>query len=272
MVKLLKYLPLNWISLLCGRLVHLRLPPPWRKWSISLFVFFYKINQEEAEKPLDQYQSIGDFFVRRLKPKARPVEEGEALHPADSLLTAVGRIQRGKIFQVKHWPYSVEEILSKQHQSDYKQSEEINKEIQGLENGFFATYYLCPADYHRVHSPVTGEIKEVRKIPGRLWPVHQSSVNAVENLFAVNERVVVRIQTQRGTVWCVFVGALNVGKIEMIYASSSIKAGDELGLFRMGSTFVVFYPKTFEDDLRPDVFLSWQGKKVRVNTSVSRCP
>lgn len=249
---ILYFLPKKMLSYWVGRLMHLKLPKPLALWSIKTFAKAYHINTEEAEKPLDQYESIGDFFVRHLKNGRRPLAEGPVVHPADSRIAQIGEIRDGKCIQAKDRTYSVAELCG-----DY----ELAKKY---EDGLFVTYYLCPTDYHRVHSPVDGHIRKLRHIPGHLWPVNNWSTENIENLFAVNERVILDIQARVADCLMVFVGATNVGQIrvefdpeiitnvtgdqeprEKLYQPPiEIKRGQELGAFYMGSTIVMIYPKT----------------------------
>ena len=257
--------------------MHIQLPGPLKLWSVQVFAWIYSIDVEEAEKPLEEYRSIGDFFVRKLKPGRRPLALARMLHPADSRINAIGSIAKEKIYQVKSHPYSVEDILGNA------------KRAHDLEGGIFATYYLCPTDYHRVHAPVSGKIISVEHIPGRLWPVFQKSLELIPNLFANNERMIVNIDTEIGLVSVVFVGALNVGKIELAFdvefysqvfglsqkrvrdysPSIDIKAGEELGLFRMGSTVVVFYPRTYCSFVDEAKLTNFVDKKVQVGQALS---
>ena len=249
--------PKNLLSYLVGLLVHIPLPAPLSTWSVQIFASYYNINMEEAEHPIENFRSIGELFTRRLKPGVRPVSHEEIVHPADSELTTRGFIENETMLQAKGKTYSVSEFLNvegtigKQH-------------LNFFQGGAYFTYYLCPTDYHRVHSPVSGKILSVIHIPGALWPVNDWSVNRIERLFAINERVVVWIETQMGPVAVVFVGATNVGKMTMSFDSEvvtnrflqgqrfkekrygqpiEIQKGEELGTFHMGSTVVVLYPK-----------------------------
>jgi phosphatidylserine decarboxylase len=149
MSSITRYLPKNHLSFLMGKLAHLDLPQFIWTPVIKLFSNFYKINLDEAEKPVSEYTSLGDFFIRRLKAGARPVGLEWALHPADSVITQLHRIQDGNLIQAKNKYYKVNDFLH--------DSEGMNK----YNNGFFVTYYLCPTDYHRVHSPVDGIITKV---------------------------------------------------------------------------------------------------------------
>jgi len=275
MLWLLKYLPQNYVSTFVGHLMHTRLPGPLRVLSIRIFAGLYKINVDEAEKPVNAYGSIGDFFIRKLKPGVRPIAAGKILHPADAVINALGAIKQGKILQAKQKPYSVEKILG----SFIRTTE--------LADGFFVTYYLCPTDYHRVHSPVTGKILSAEHVPGRLWPVYQKSVDTIDELFGVNERIILTILTEEGLVSLVFVGAMNVGRIELAFdaefysqvpglserrlkkyeQSILVSAGQELGLFRMGSTVVMFYPKSYHSLVSPAQLQNNLGKAVKYGSS-----
>ncbi len=276
MLWLLKYLPQNYLSTLTGHLMHWQLPGALRSLSVRVFANMYSINIDEAEKPLKEYLSIGDFFVRRLKPSVRPLAAARVVNPADAVVNAAGSITDGKMLQVKHRPYSVAQILTSPQRA------------KDLEGGFFATYYLCPTDYHRVHSPVSGKITSVDHVPGKLWPVYKKSVEGIADLFAVNERMVVSIETDLGLVSVVFVGAMNVGKIELAFDSHfqsqmpdidekrsknytppiAIKAGDELGLFRMGSTVVVFYPKSYSQEISLSRLQALVGQATKVRAAL----
>lgn len=247
----LKILPKNALSRLVGRLVTLPLPGPLRGWSIRLFASLYHIQLHEAEKPVEEYASIGDFFVRRLKDGARPVGNGPYVHPADARITQVETLQGGDRAWVKGQFQSVAQLLANDQFGLGDDPE--------FAQGTFLTYYLCPTDYHRVHSPVRGRIEEVRHIPGQLWPVNERSVREIPGLFAVNERVAIRLQSAWGPVWVILVGATNVGKITLAFDSGIVsnrsgvlkplrkhyspalpqELGQELGQFNMGSTVVV---------------------------------
>lgn len=251
MLWLLRFLPRKLLSRWTGAFVHWRGPAIWARVSVSFFAKYYSINVGEAEKPLGQYPSIGDFFIRRLKPGVRPIAGGPAVHPADSRISQSGVIEQGNLIQAKGKKYTARELLV---DNDWKDK---------FEEGYFITYYLCPTDYHRVHSPVNGMIRKVTYVPGDLWPVNEGSVEGIDKLFCVNERVIVEIASDDGAVAVVFVGATNVGSIALSFDSTilgnagrpfteraynppkEIKKGDELGMFRMGSTVVMLYSGTF---------------------------
>jgi len=272
MASITRFLPKNHLSYFVGLLVHIPLPRFLNNFIIANFAKAYKIDLSEAEFPIENYRSLGDFFVRKLKPGLRPVGTTWALHPADSVITQAAVMKEGKLIQAKNKTYSVESFT------------QDAKALEKWKEGHFLTYYLCPTDYHRVHSPVTGEIVRVVYIPGALWPVNSWSTDNIHELFSINERVLVEIQTERGLVGVMFVGATNVGQIilsfdpeirgnqllsqaivEKSYARLPIQKGEELGQFRMGSTIVMLYSKdTLSKDLQVEKFLNQQ---VRVNSS-----
>jgi phosphatidylserine decarboxylase len=245
-------LPKNEMSHFIGRLVHQRLPLPVSRMSVSAFAKYYNINMQEAEHPISHYKSIGELFTRRLKSGVRPIASDAVVHPADAQITEAGVIDQMTLVQAKGKTYTVPELLkSTHHAADF-------------EGGSFFTYYLCPTDYHRVHSPVDGEILWSCHVPGQLWPVNAWSVNKIENLFAVNERIAVIIQTPKGKAALVMVAATNVGNMSMSFDDSlstrlrhaerqvrertyspqiPIKRGEEIGIFHMGSTVVMLYEK-----------------------------
>lgn len=273
MASITRFLPKNHLSYIVGLLVHIKLPGFLNRLIIANFAKAYRINLDEAELYYGQYPSLGEFFVRKLKPGIRPVGSSWALHPADSVITQAAQMTDGKLIQAKGKTYSVESFTKDP------------KALEKYSNGTFLTYYLCPTDYHRVHSPVTGEIKRAVHIPGALWPVNSWSTDNVHELFSVNERVLVEIQTDRGLVGVMFVGATNVGQIilsfdaeiignqllsgavkERVYTGLQINKGDELGMFRMGSTIVMLYAP---DTLKNVQLENYLGKAVKVNSDFS---
>jgi len=265
---LLYLVPKNILSHYVGKLVHIRLPEPLGSWSVRTFASYYKIRLQEAERPVAEYKSIGELFTRFLKPGLRSIGDAKIVHPADSRISQTAKIKDGFCIQAKNKNYSIH---------DFSQDPEAMKKWG---DGRFATYYLCPTDYHRVHSPVSGKITQVTYVPGALWPVNEWSTTNIDKLFAVNERVCIEIETDLGPVLLVMVGATNVGKMtlafdkELItnqfhqstqrktYQALSIKKGDEVGVFHMGSTVVMLYPASFEEftqKLRPGTVLMGQN-------------
>lgn len=273
MSAITRILPKRRLSRWIGHFMHWQGPTWWAQASIRAFAWLYNINLDEAEKPYTEYKSIGDFFVRRLKLGTRPLGSGWAVHPADSRITQASAIDDGTLIQAKGITYKLQ---------DFTQDPDSEKKWAG---GFFMTYYLCPTDYHRVHSPVDGAITDVRYMPGQLWPVNEWSTTNIKDLFVVNERVLVEIQTDLGAVGVVFVGATNVGHIALSFDDSirgnqkgphifkhkeytpevPVHKGSELGMFHMGSTVVMLYPPGFRQKYEKTLKL---GPVVKVNASL----
>lgn len=246
---ILKNLPKPLVSRLVGKFVSLRIPILGSLLARA-FAWHFKINLNEAEKPWWEYPSIQDLFTRKLKLSCRSIAPGALVHPADSRMTANGKIERQQLLQAKGKSYTLRDFTLDQNC------------VSKWEGGYYITYYLCPTDYHRVHSPVDGEIVSVRHIVGDLWPVNDWSVATVNELFVVNERVNIEIRTAMGPVLLSMVGATNVGQISLNFDTSirsnvqahqksqykeynpplKIYKGDEVGTFHMGSTVVMLYP------------------------------
>lgn len=274
---LLYLLPKNWLSRLMGKFVRLRFPRPISQLLIRTFAKTYQINLLETEHPIESYPSVGDFFIRKLKSSARPLGTEGVLHPADSVVNESGPITNGRLIQAKGRDYSLTDFVgSTAVASNYK-------------DGSFATYYLCPTDYHRVHSPVDGYIKRVVHIPGHLWPVNDWSTKNIKDLFSVNERVIIEIESAYGMIAVVFVGATNVGEISLSFwpefrsniggpvrertfdREVMLSKGDELGIFHMGSTVVLlFSPQILNNQpVLADSIARLKNRRVRVRSNIS---
>lgn len=239
MLTLLKFLPRRLLSRVVGILAGLTAPQFLIKPIMSWFVKKYQINMDEAEKTFDEYKSLNQLFTRRLKAGIRPISSSYFVHPADSRITQFGRIENDTLIQAKGLHYKLSEFLGSPEKA------------QKYEGGVFIVYYLCPTDYHRVHAAVEGTLKEIKKLGLDLWPVNDQSVATIPSLFIANERVVVTINSQLGPVETVFVGATNVGSIEIYKkVSDFIQKGEELGVFQMGSTVVMIYPKSAKIELK----------------------
>lgn len=269
---LMPLLPKNDLSHAVGKFVHKPLPGALGRKSVEWFAKYYNINLDEAEHPIAHYKTIGDLFIRKLKAGVRPVGEG-VVHCADAMINEAGPIKDLTLIQAKGRLYTVNELLGDGPYASV------------FEGGAFATYYLCPTDYHRVHSPVDGEILWLNHLPGKMWPVNDWSVNSIENLFGINERVALVIQTPKGKVALVMVAATNVGNMSMTVDETvstkyrpknrkptqksyspalPIKRGDEVGIFHMGSTVVML----FEKGVLPVDPISLKNKVTRMGASV----
>jgi phosphatidylserine decarboxylase len=255
-------IPQHLLSLTMHRLANSRIT--WfKKAFIHFIVSRYKVNvSEAAEIDLSTYSSFNAFFTRALRSGIRPIAEGDNImtSPVDGAISQIGSIDSGRIIQAKGRDYSVIELLGG--------DEEL---AQQFGEGQFATIYLSPKDYHRIHMPLAGKLKMMRYIPGRLFSVNPRTARAVPALFARNERVVTVFETAQGPLVMVLVGAIFVGSMETVWAGKitppytkdiknwhydaeniQLEKGQEMGRFNMGSTVVLLLPKTmtsFKSDI-----------------------
>lgn len=246
-------LPHHLLSRLIGRLAECE--TTWFKNRlIAWFVKRYQVNMSEAQlEDPSAYKHFNDFFTRALKPDARPLDDSEkaVLSPADGVVSQVGSIEHGRIFQAKGHSFSLVELLG----GDAERATPFM-------GGNFSTVYLSPKDYHRVHMPLTGILREMVYIPGRLFSVNHTTAENVPELFARNERVACIFDTEHGPMAVVLVGAMIVASIETVWAGMitpplrelrsydysqaarqpvTLEKGVELGRFKLGSTAVVLF-------------------------------
>lgn len=266
-------LPQHAISRLVGKLANCR--NPWAKdLFIRRFIHTYGVDMQQAHEPdPSAYACFNDFFTRALKSDARPIGEG-LVSPADGNLSRFGGIHHGFLAQAKGQNYSLNALLG----GDPARAD-------AFENGSFATVYLSPKDYHRVHMPLTGTLREMTYVPGRLFSVNQATANYVPGLFARNERLVCIFDTQHGPLAMVLVGAMIVAAIETTWAGQItplngqvqttrftdapivIEKGQEMGRFKLGSTVVMCMgQKTAFGDFDP------QGNPISMGQTLGAFP
>jgi len=240
-------LPQHLLSRCVGLLANCRWH--WFKtWAIKRLIRKYHVDlNEAASENLADYPTFNAFFTRQLKPHLRPIASGDkvVVSPADSIVSQVGQIKDGLIFQAKNFYYSVESLLTNYVTDDFS-------------GGHFATFYLAPRNYHRVHMPVAGILRETVYVPGNLFSVNQLTTDSVPNLFARNERLVCIFDTEFGRMAVVLVGAMLVGQIRAVwpqdfhpkkilhktdFVNINLAKGAELGHFLMGSTAIVLFDK-----------------------------
>jgi len=244
-------IPKHLISRLVGRLAAAK--THWIKQGfINWFAAKYQVNMAEAAiEDLNQYACFNDFFTRALKPDARPIDrQFDIMCPVDGEVSQLGPIAQDSIFQAKGHDYSLARLLGDEH---------VSKDFQ---DGHFATLYLSPKDYHRIHCPVDATLTGMTYIPGDLFSVNQVTARTIPNLFARNERLVVYLKTEHGPLAMVFVGATIVASIETVWSgvvtppvgpsihhwsytdqNIAFKQNDELGRFRLGSTVIMVAPE-----------------------------
>lgn len=246
-------LPQHALSRLVGWLARSEIP--WIKTTfINVFIKRFQVDLSEAQiEDADRFETFNAFFTRALKDGARPIAEGaERLAcPADGTVSQLGKLRGGDLFQAKGHHYSLFELLG----GDGALATEFA-------NGHFATIYLSPKDYHRVHMPYGGTLRETRYVPGRLFSVNTVTTEAVPRLFARNERLVCIFDTAAGPMAVVLVGAMIVAGIETVFAGQvtpqpkaitrtdyrdpqpvRLEKGDELGRFLLGSTVILVFPE-----------------------------
>ncbi len=211
---------------------------------IPKFAKVYGIRIEDAEKPVDEYESLNDFFTRRLKPGLRPVDQNEnaLVSPVDAVITGMGTVRDGLIVNVKGQDYTIEALLNQ------------SPRTLNYTDGFYFVLYLSPSDYHRIHAPVTGKIIETEHVHGKVYPVNRFGLRHMRGVLSRNERLITYIQHDKGEVAVVKVGAMNVSSIRYVEpVPGRIARGGELAYFEFGSTVVLLTENgTFDcrDDLR----------------------
>lgn len=221
---------------------------------IRWFVGRYGVDMAEAAEPnITRYLSFNDFFTRALKPGARPLAKGRLICPVDGAISQFGAIERDQIFQAKGHSYSTRALVGGDAELAAR-----------FENGSFATLYLSPRDYHRIHMPCDGRLLRMIHVPGDLFSVNPTTARGVPGLFARNERVVCVFEGKDGPFVLVLVGATIVGSMatawhgivnpprpgtlrDWDYRGEAepivLRQGDEMGRFLLGSTVVMLFPK-----------------------------
>ncbi len=220
----------------------------FKNWAIKRLIRKYHVNMEEVlSTNLEDYPNFNSFFTRHLKPEARPIVQGDKqiACPVDGIVSQVGAINNDTLFQAKGIDYSLTALLGG-----------FSDLAREFIDGNFVTMYLAPKDYHRVHIPLAGKLRETIYIPGDLFSVNPETVANVPNLFTRNERLVCLFDTSAGTMAVILVGAMLVGNIQTVWPMQratrkisriaysnqiELTRGDELGFFKMGSTVVVLF-------------------------------
>ncbi|TJY39751.1 phosphatidylserine decarboxylase [Cohnella pontilimi] len=197
---------------------------------IRRFADTYKIDVHEAEKKLEEYTSLNEFFTRRLKTGSRTVDPApEALvSPVDAKIASCGPVRDGLLLQVKGQDYTLDELLNG------------SPRVAHYRHGYYWVLYLSPTDYHRIHSPCDGDVVESEHMPGRVYPVNEFGLTHMRRVLSRNERLVTYIRHDKGELAMVKVGALNVSSIRYVEPlPKMLSRGDELAYFEFGSTVVL---------------------------------
>ena len=242
------------VSNLAGRLADNDRSPALKNRVIKWFIGRYGVDMSEAAEPNPEaYATFNDFFTRELKPGIRPLADGEKtlVSPVDGAISQLGQVTGDRVFQAKGQSFSLSELLG---------GEEAT--TAPFADGEFSTIYLSPKDYHRIHMPMAGTLRQMIHVPGKLFSVNPVTAENVPNLFARNERVVCIFDTASGPMALVLVGAMIVGSVETRWAGVVVPGsrqvtstlyegeqaitfdkGEEMGRFRLGSTVIVVMPK-----------------------------
>ncbi|MCI3919943.1 archaetidylserine decarboxylase [Paenibacillus sp. TRM 82003] len=203
---------------------------------IPRFASLYRIPVEEAERELAEYASLNDFFIRRLKSGARPIDPDpqSVVSPVDGTVAETGPVTSDRVFFAKGQAYTVDELLNgSPHASRY-------------DGGMFAVIYLSPSNYHRIHAPVDATVIEFERIPGAVYPVNDPSMRLMKQVLSRNARLVTYLEHGKSTIALVKVGAMNVGSIQYAggpEAPERVAKGEELAFFEFGSTVVLLWER-----------------------------
>ena len=245
---------------------------------IRRFVLKYQVNMAEAlDSDIASYATFHAFFTRALKPGARPIASADLVCPVDGAISQFGATVRDQIFQAKGHSYSTTAVVG----GDAALAAQF-------ENGSFATLYLSPRDYHRIHMPCDGRLTRMIYVPGDLFSVNPITVRGVPGLFARNERVVCVFDSVRGPFVLILVGATIVGSMATVWhgvvnpprggvvktwdypaqqGEVTLKKGDEMGRFLLGSTVVMLFPESHQAPLQFNP--EWlPGRSIRLGEAV----
>jgi phosphatidylserine decarboxylase len=273
-VDLLRWTPKGTFSRGIGWLARRRVPPRLRPLVYGGFARRVGVDLSQLDRPLEAFERFDDFFTRPLPHGARPVAEGDqvVVSPVDGVVSEVGVAEGGRLIQCKGLDYTVRGLLADA------------VEARHFEGGGYATFYLSPRDYHRVHSPVDGKVVGYRHVPGAFFPVNPLAVHNIAGLFSLNERLVTYVDGPLGHVAIVMVAATGVGHITLAYdrdvhthrrgasgrtgwvqryaSPRALARGAELGMFHLGSTVIVlFEPKRVRLEAQ-------RGQTVRVGERI----
>lgn len=255
-------LPKKLLTVLAGQLASMR-GGALTHALVRRFVAHYKVNMAEAADPdIESYPTFNEFFTRPLKAGARPIADAPFICPVDAAISQFGPIEHDQIFQAKGHSYSTTALVGGDAQLAAR-----------FDHGHFATLYLAPKDYHRIHMPCDGRLTRMVYVPGDLFSVNPLTARHVPGLFARNERVVCVFDCAHGPMVLVLVGATIVGSMATVWhgvvnpprtrdvrewrydgQDITLRKGEEMGRFLLGSTVVMLFPKnvlTFVPDWAP---------------------
>lgn len=272
---LLQYvLPRHWVTSVIHSIARIR-STRVKDFLIARFVRLFDVETDEVKLEIPNgFATFNDFFIRELKDDARSIDAApqSIVSPVDGTVSVAGSLRGDSILQAKGLDYSLQDLLA----TDVE-------EAASYKNGLFATIYLAPYNYHRIHAPLAGELVAARYVPGDLFSVNGATVSRVKGLFRRNERLVMHFRTAQGPAVVILVGALNVGSISTPWSGeirpvktgvvqvvdlsahpTNVAKGALLGWFNMGSTVILLLPGDvgrWHDDLKP-------GETLRMGESI----
>jgi phosphatidylserine decarboxylase len=272
-VLLQHLLPKQAMTVLAGRLASAR-GGAWTTAAIRRFVARYGVDMSEAADPrIESYPTFNQFFTRALKPGARPIAAADWICPVDGAISQFGRIERDRVFQAKGHDYTTGALVGGDAALAAR-----------FDDGWFATLYLSPRDYHRIHMPCEGRLRRMVHVPGSLYSVNPATARGIPGLFARNERVVCLFDTAHGPFVLVLVGATIVGSMATVWHGVVspprpgavrtwdydapplvLEQGAEMGRFLLGSTVVMLWPRMpmrFEPSWSP-------GRSIRLGEAMA---
>ncbi len=250
MLKSIEYAtPFVGLSRLSAKLTDAKLGK-FTQFLIKNFISTFKINLDEvANSDINSYETFNDFFIRKLKEGARPIDtDCTAVFPTDGTIGQAGSITAGRLIQAKGIDYSLKSLLGGDP-----------KDAHIFDSGIYSCIYLSPANYHRIHMPIDGTLKKTIHIPGRLFPVGQRNIRNISDLYTTNERLVAIFETAIGEFCIIMVGAALVGSIHTTWDGDCVRKefliknydnenirfqkGEEIGYFKYGSTVICICKK-----------------------------
>jgi phosphatidylserine decarboxylase len=240
------FLPKRLLTTLAGCIAQSR-RPGLKNFIIQRFIKRYSVDMSQAliEDP-EKYENFNRFFTRQLKPELRPVTqvENEIASPVDGVIAQLGQIKQNQLLQAKNFYFDLETLLG----NDTPLAELFH-------DGVFATLYLAPRDYHRVHMPLAGKLEKTLYVPGKLFSVNKMTSDLIPQLYSRNERLICVFDTAAGPMAVIFVGAMIVGSIKTVWMDQPVREqetqpvsgniqlakGAELGQFMLGSTIILLF-------------------------------
>ncbi|MFK8068775.1 MAG: archaetidylserine decarboxylase [Gammaproteobacteria bacterium] len=252
-VLLQRIIPQHWLSMQMHKLMRCEIVPI-KNFIIKNFINLYNVDMSIAiERNPENFIHFNDFFVREIETTARPfsTDRDSISSPVDGAVSQSGSIENDQLFQAKGKTFSLSSLLANDQQL-----------IDNFIDGYFSTLYLSPKDYHRIHMPLDGKLKKMIYVPGDLFAVNQRTVENVPELFARNERTIVLFESDSGPFAMILVGAIFVGSMETVWheemitppykkeikvwnydSDLTLKKGEEMGRFNMGSTVILLFGK-----------------------------